>query len=91
MSKQAKDNRRLQLSRVSNPAADERVPADELSVDTINLVWPTFLDGCSLTRDTEGLLLPTGKWDAVDLRPGSNRGHFNPMPHIQGTLTKAEL
>ncbi|RHZ58038.1 hypothetical protein CDV55_102572 [Aspergillus turcosus] len=54
----------------------------------INTVWPIFLDGCSLTRDTEDLLLHSGKWTSTDLRPGTNEGWFNQLPHIVGVLVK---
>lgn len=54
----------------------------------INTVWPLFLDGCSLTRDTEDPLLHSGKWTSTDLRPGTNEGWFNQLPHIVGVLVK---
>jgi len=56
--------------------------------DLINIAWPTFLDGCSLTRNTEDLLLQAGEWKSADLRPGSKEGRFNQLPHTVGCLVK---
>lgn len=56
--------------------------------EMINIAWPIFLDGCSLTRNTEDLLLQAGEWKSVDLRPGSREGRFNQLPHTVGSLVK---
>jgi len=57
-------------------------------VGILNTIWPIFLDGCSLTRDTERMLLQAGSWDAVDLGPGSCEGRFSQLPHVVGCLQK---
>ncbi|KAF9895311.1 hypothetical protein FE257_000215 [Aspergillus nanangensis] len=54
----------------------------------INIVWPYFFDGCSMTRETEDLLLHSGKWTSADLRPAPNEGWFNALPHTVGVLVK---
>ncbi|PTU18474.1 hypothetical protein P175DRAFT_0442089 [Aspergillus ochraceoroseus IBT 24754] len=56
----------------------------------VDRVWPVFLDGCTITRDTEHLLRTTGKWESVELRPGVNQGQFSQLPHIRGVLVKAK-
>ncbi|KAL1581674.1 hypothetical protein WHR41_09495 [Cladosporium halotolerans] len=55
----------------------------------INSVWPFFLDGCSLTCETEKYLLSAGQWENVKLGNGSGEGYFNQLPHTVGSLTKS--
>ena len=56
----------------------------------IDIVWPTLFDGCSLTRNTEDLLLQAGEWESADLHPGSKEGRFNQLPHTVGRLIKQD-
>jgi hypothetical protein len=35
-------------------------------------------------------LLQAGKWDKVELKAGVGEGKFDTVPHVLGTLTKAE-
>ena len=57
---------------------------------TINLIWPHFFNGCDICRPTDEWLLQAGKWDKVELRAGVGEGKFDTVPHVLGTLTKAE-
>jgi hypothetical protein len=56
----------------------------------INLIWPHFFNGCDICRPTDEWLLQAGKWDKVELRAGVGEGKFDTVPHVLGTLTKAE-
>jgi hypothetical protein len=56
----------------------------------INLIWPHFFNGCDLCRPTDEWLLQAGKWDKVELKAGVGEGKFDTVPHVLGTLTKAE-
>nr|POF13981.1 methyltransferase-like protein 7a [Quercus suber] len=41
---------------------------------TVNLIWPTFFNGCDITRPTDEWLLAAGEWDEVNLRSGAGEG-----------------
>lgn len=62
--------------------------ADLPKLGGFDTIWHLLFDNCSLTRDTEDLLLFTGKWTSTDLRPGSNQGQFNQLPHTVGVCVK---
>nr|POF18595.1 methyltransferase-like protein 7b [Quercus suber] len=54
----------------------------------INRIWPTFFNGCDITRPTDEWLLGAGEWEEVDLRPAAGEGKYDTVPHVMGTLTK---
>ncbi|KAH7420042.1 S-adenosyl-L-methionine-dependent methyltransferase [Cadophora sp. MPI-SDFR-AT-0126] len=55
---------------------------------TIDLIWPHFLGGCSITRDSGKWLKEAGSWEKVDLKQPSDELFCHVIPHIIGTLTK---
>lgn len=56
----------------------------------INVIWPHFFNGCDICRPTDEWLLQAGKWDKVELRAGAGEGKYDTVPHVIGSLTKAE-
>ena len=54
----------------------------------IDIVWPTFLGGCSITRDTEKWLREAGKWREVDLTQPPTEPYYQVVPHAMGVLKK---
>ncbi|KAK5122149.1 hypothetical protein LTR85_004395 [Meristemomyces frigidus] len=54
----------------------------------VNLAWPTFFNGCDITRPTDEWLLQAGDWEEVSLRAGKGEGKYDTVPHVMGTLTK---
>ncbi|KAJ4863120.1 methyltransferase domain-containing protein [Trichoderma breve] len=54
-----------------------------------NLIWPHFLGGCQLCRDTEKNLRAAGPFQEVDLaQPAERSSSYQILPHKIGTLTK---
>lgn len=51
-------------------------------------MWPTFFNGCDITKPTDEWLLRAGEWEEVQLRPGAGEGKYDTVPHVIGTLTK---
>lgn len=54
----------------------------------IDLVWPTFAGGCSITRDTEKTLREVGHWSSVDLIQPDPEPAYQVLPHVIGSLVK---
>ncbi|KAG9232894.1 S-adenosyl-L-methionine-dependent methyltransferase [Amylocarpus encephaloides] len=54
----------------------------------INIIWPHFLGGCSLTRDIENWLKVTGSWSKVDLFQPIAEPEYQVIPHLKGVLVK---
>ncbi|KAI7183564.1 hypothetical protein D0869_04530 [Hortaea werneckii] len=54
----------------------------------INQIWPTFFNGCDITRPTDEWLLQAGEWQEVKLRPGEGEGPYDTVPHVIGHLVK---
>jgi len=54
----------------------------------LNLIWPTFMGGCDLCRDTESRLRQAGKWSSVDLAMPVDEPWWSTTPHTYGILTK---
>ncbi|THW29107.1 S-adenosyl-L-methionine-dependent methyltransferase [Aureobasidium pullulans] len=54
----------------------------------VNLVWPTFFDGCDITRPTDKWLREAGDWEEISLRAGEGEGPYDTIPHSLGTLIK---
>ncbi|KAF2719772.1 S-adenosyl-L-methionine-dependent methyltransferase [Polychaeton citri CBS 116435] len=54
----------------------------------INVIWPTFFNGCDICRPTDEWLLTAGEWEQVNLKPGQSEGPYDTVPHVVGTLTK---
>lgn len=59
-----------------------------MCVAAIDLVWPHFLGGCSLTRDTEKWLRDAGKWEKFALVQPADEQWSHLVPHVMGVLTK---
>lgn len=57
-------------------------------LEAVNLAWPTFFNGCDITRPTDEWLLQAGDWEEVKLRPAGGEGPYDTVPHVIGTLTK---
>ncbi|KAH7350733.1 S-adenosyl-L-methionine-dependent methyltransferase [Rhexocercosporidium sp. MPI-PUGE-AT-0058] len=55
---------------------------------TIDLIWPQFLGGCSITRDSGKWLKEAGSWQKVDLKQPADEPFCHVIPHIMGVLTK---
>ncbi|KAB8288462.1 hypothetical protein EYC80_010127 [Monilinia laxa] len=54
----------------------------------INILWPHFLGGCSITRDTEKSLREVGKWSKIDLKQPAGEPSYKVLPHVMGILEK---
>jgi hypothetical protein len=54
----------------------------------IDFVWPYFLGGCSITRDSAKWLREAGTWSKVDLREPEDESSYAVLPHVSGVLTK---
>ena len=56
---------------------------------SLNVIWPFFLGGCQLTRETGRTLRSAGKWreDTLGSRPGDSP--YAMIPDIMGVLVKA--
>lgn len=54
----------------------------------IDFVWPYFLGGCSITRDSEKWLREAGPWSVVDLSQPEGEYSYMVLPHVAGVLTK---
>lgn len=55
---------------------------------TVNNVWPFFMGGCSLTRDTLALLRETGPWTKDTVGPAKNDSPYSMIPSVSGVLYK---
>lgn len=54
----------------------------------VDLIWPTFLGGCSITRDTGNWLNEVGPWSKVDLKQPESEPAYQVVPNIMGILQK---
>ncbi|KAF8848046.1 S-adenosyl-L-methionine-dependent methyltransferase [Acephala macrosclerotiorum] len=54
----------------------------------IDVFWPHFLGGCSLTRDTERWLEEAGTWTNIDLYQPEDEPSYHVVPHTMGVLTR---
>jgi SAM-dependent methyltransferase len=54
----------------------------------VNLVWPHFLGGCQLCRDTEKSLRAAGTFKEIDFVQLVAQPPYQVLPHKIGTLTK---
>ena len=57
-------------------------------IGTIDLIWPYFLGGCSITRDSEKWLREAGTWSKVDLSQPDDEPSYTVLPTVGGVLTK---
>ncbi len=57
-------------------------------IGLINIVWPHFLGGCEITRDSGKWLKEVGPWTKVDLRQPEDEIKYQVLPHLMGVLTK---
>jgi len=54
----------------------------------IDIIWPHFLGGCSITRDSEKWLKEAGPWNKADLMQPVDEPSYKILPHVMGVLTK---
>ncbi|QSZ36838.1 hypothetical protein DSL72_006721 [Monilinia vaccinii-corymbosi] len=54
----------------------------------VNILWPHFLGGCEITRDTEKSLREVGKWSKIDLKQPAEEPSYKILPHVMGVLEK---
>ncbi|KAI8629948.1 S-adenosyl-L-methionine-dependent methyltransferase [Xylariaceae sp. FL1651] len=54
----------------------------------INLIWPYFIGGCELCRQTEKTLTEAGHWTSINLGQPPAEPWYHPLPHILGVFTK---
>ncbi|KAE9378372.1 S-adenosyl-L-methionine-dependent methyltransferase [Stipitochalara longipes BDJ] len=54
----------------------------------VDLFWPHFIGGCSITRDTARWLKEAGSWSKVDLKQPDDEPTYQILPHVMGVLTK---
>jgi hypothetical protein len=54
----------------------------------VNLVWPHFLGGCQLCRDTEKSLRAAGIFKEIDFVQPVAQPPYQVLPHKIGILTK---
>lgn len=57
-------------------------------VAALDIIWPTFIGGCSLTRDTWKWLKDAGSWEKFDLHEPVDQVSYSVIPHAVGILTK---
>ncbi|KAF4555931.1 Hypothetical protein D9617_2g058960 [Elsinoe fawcettii] len=54
----------------------------------IDIVWPTCLGGCSITRPTDEDVASAGQWSSIDIHPLEGEGKYDVIPHAVGFLRK---
>ncbi len=54
----------------------------------IDLFWPHFIGGCSITRDTARWLKEAGSWSKINLKQPEDEPSYVMVPHRMGVLTK---
>lgn len=54
----------------------------------LNLIWPHFIGGCEMGRETGTWLKEAGPWSNVDVHQLEGEPWYFTMPHIIGVLTK---
>ncbi|KAG7289777.1 hypothetical protein NEMBOFW57_006153 [Staphylotrichum longicolle] len=54
----------------------------------LNLIWPHFIGGCEMCRETGKWLKEAGPWSDVDVHQLEGEPWYFTMPHIIGVLTK---
>ena len=59
-------------------------------IDAFNIIWPYLMGNCHLDRPTGEYLLTAGKWDKVDLKSPRDEDPWLAIPHVWGTLVKAQ-
>lgn len=57
-------------------------------VAAVDLVWPHFLGGCEITRDSGKWIKEAGPWSKAVLVQPENEPKYQVVPHIQGVLVK---
>ncbi|KAK4224735.1 S-adenosyl-L-methionine-dependent methyltransferase [Podospora fimiseda] len=54
----------------------------------LNLIWPHFIGGCEMCRDTPKWLKEAGPWGDIDLSRPEKSVWYETMPNVIGVLTK---
>ncbi|KAI1750841.1 S-adenosyl-L-methionine-dependent methyltransferase [Xylaria castorea] len=54
----------------------------------LNIVWPRFIGGCEMCRQTEKTLREAGPWANINIGQPSGEPWYHCLPHILGVLTK---
>ena len=60
----------------------------DVRIALVDVIWPHFLGGCSITRDTEKWLRAAGTWSKVDLKQPELEPSYQVIPHVMGVLTR---
>ncbi|KAI8710470.1 hypothetical protein NCS52_01564000 [Fusarium sp. LHS14.1] len=68
--------------------AEPKYPIPRLLQHAYNIVWPFFLGGCNIKRDTAEVLKRAGTWETVDLDRKNGEGGWEMLGHIVGKLVK---
>jgi hypothetical protein len=58
------------------------------TIGAVDFIWPHFLGGCEITRDTEHWLKEVGPWNKVELVQPEAEPEYQILPHIKGILVK---
>lgn len=57
-------------------------------IDLLDYIYPHFMGGCSLTRETDKWLKEAGSWTKIELDQPIHEPSYQIMPHELGVLTK---
>ncbi|KAM5360901.1 hypothetical protein ACJA88_014667 [Fusarium oxysporum] len=69
-------------------AAEPKYLIPRLLQHAYNIIWPFFLGGCNIKRDTAEALKRAGTWETVDLGRKNGEGGWEMLGHIVGKLVK---
>lgn len=50
----------------------------------VNLFWPHFFHGCSLTRSTDEMIMHVGDWEHVEMNMPGGQNRYMPCPGMLG-------
>ena len=59
-----------------------------MGIAAVDLIWPHFLGGCSIRRDTEKWMKEAGSWSQFALKAPEDEFWYHMLPHVMGVATK---
>lgn len=59
-----------------------------MGIAAVDLIWPHFLGGCSIRRDTEKWMKEAGSWSKFDVKAPEDVFWYHMLPHIMGVAMK---
>jgi hypothetical protein len=59
-----------------------------MGIAAINVIWPHFLGGCSIRRDTEKWMKEAGSWTKFDVKAPEDEFWYHMLPHTMGVAKK---